>query len=239
MKHLPPPKGPGCSVYETPPLAKRPGCSVCETPPSARILWRNKIGRIFCRHKIRVFHSRAEPPPFSQTPAGSPPSPAPALQSNSISSWIVVETGAGRRVSRLAASPLGVIPPSPKGPRSYARKALLLCAGQFGNPDCPVYGTIPPAGEPRTVPYVGQSPLPKGRTVPCGGTISIVEKPGRSAVRTTPNFLLTKIHPVFCRQEIRACCHRKSTPSGCIWIGVTQLDASEHVPGVSGMRQGG
>jgi hypothetical protein len=25
MKHLPPPKGPGCSVYETPPLAKRPG----------------------------------------------------------------------------------------------------------------------------------------------------------------------------------------------------------------------
>jgi len=95
-----------------------------------------------------------------------------------------VETGAGRRVSRLAASPLGVIPPSPKGPRSYTRKALLLCARQFGNPDCPIYGTIPPAGEPRTVPYVGQSPLPKGRNVPYGGTISIVEKSERSAVRT-------------------------------------------------------
>jgi hypothetical protein len=56
MKHLPSPRGLGCSVYETPPSPKGPGvpymkhppspkgpgCSVCETPPSARILWRQK-----------------------------------------------------------------------------------------------------------------------------------------------------------------------------------------------------
>jgi hypothetical protein len=48
----------------------------------------------------------------------------------------------------------------------------------------PYMGRSPPAGEPRTVPYVGQSPLPKGRNVPYGGTISIVEKSERSAVRT-------------------------------------------------------
>jgi hypothetical protein len=74
--------------------------------------------------------------------------------------------------------------PLAEGPRSYARKASPLYAGQVGNPDCPIYGTIPPAGEPRTVPYVGQSPLPKGRNVPYGGTISIVEKSERSAVQT-------------------------------------------------------
>jgi hypothetical protein len=71
----------------------------------------------------------------------------------------------------------------PNGRGVILGKHPPLYAGQVGNPDCPVYGTIP-RGEQQTVPYVGQSPLPKGRNVPYGGTISIVEKPERSAVRT-------------------------------------------------------
>jgi hypothetical protein len=118
-------------------------------------------------------------PLFSQAPAGSSPGPAPARQSNSISSWNVVETGADRRVSRLAASPLGVIPPSPKGPRSYARKASPLYAGQVGNPDCPVYGTIP-RGEQQTVPYVGQSPCRRAEEL-CSESIPPLRRTGRES----------------------------------------------------------
>jgi hypothetical protein len=118
-------------------------------------------------------------PLFSQAPAGSSPGPAPARQSNSISSWNVVETGADRRVSRLAASPLGVIPPSPKGPRSYTRKAPLLRARQVGNPDCPVYGTIP-RGEQQTVPYVGQSPCRRAEEL-CSESIPPLRRTGRES----------------------------------------------------------
>jgi hypothetical protein len=59
--------------------------------------------------------------------------------------------GESNKLSHMWDNPLA------EGPRSYARKASPLYAGQVGNPDCPVYGTIP-RGEQQTVPYVGQSP---------------------------------------------------------------------------------
>jgi hypothetical protein len=58
--------------------------------------------------------------------------------------------------------------PLAEGPRSYARKASPLYAGQVGNPDCPVYGTIP-RGEQQTVPYVGQSPCRRAGMFHMGG----------------------------------------------------------------------
>jgi hypothetical protein len=45
--------------------------------------------------------------------------------------------------------------PLAEGPRSYARKASPLYAGQFGNPDCPVYGTIPPGRGAADCPICG------------------------------------------------------------------------------------
>jgi hypothetical protein len=70
--------------------------------------------------------------------------------------------GESNKLSHMWDNPLA------EGPRSYARKALLLCARQFGNPDCPVYGTIP-RGEQQTVPYVGQSPCRRAGMFHMGG----------------------------------------------------------------------
>jgi hypothetical protein len=234
---------PDCPVYGTiPPGRGAADCPICGTIPLPKgrgVMLGKHPPSTPDRSGIRIVPYMGRSPPageprtvpyVGQSPLpkgrgvmlGKHPPSTPDRSGIRIVPYMGRSPGESNKLSHMWDNPLA------EGPRSYARKALLLCARQFGNPDCPIYGTIP-RGEQQTVPYVGQSPcrraeelcsesipplrrtgresglsriwddppgratncpicgtipLPKGRNVPYGGTISIVEKSERSAVQT-------------------------------------------------------
>jgi hypothetical protein len=87
---------------------------------------------------------------------GKRPSSAPDRLGIQIVPYMGRSPGESNKLSHMWDNPLA------EGPRSYARKASPLYAGQVGNPDCPIYGTIPPGRGAADCPICGTIPLAEG-----------------------------------------------------------------------------